>query len=135
MAIVGHSYFYHTRHDSIDNITPGSAQHFGSNVQSVLDHLLGPDSPLVAEGDWHAPDLVYVSLFDKVFFKWSMTTADKAYPTLALGVLALTIPTSRRTAKALALAVMATPLGMMAGLASVNAWAAAMGAAGLKQTW
>lgn len=118
MALVGHSYFYHTRLDSIDNISPGSAQHFASNIQAVLDNLLGPDSPLLQD-EWHAPDIVYVSLFDKVFLKWSMATADKAYPALAAVVAALIYPT--RQAKSLCLAVVMTPIGTIAGVLLANA--------------
>lgn len=147
MALVGHryathtnhrsrySYFYHTRKDSIENISPGSAQHFGSNIQSVLDHLLGPDSPLVSDTVWRAPDLVYVSLFDRVFLKWSMSTADRAYPALAAIVAAVTFPRSVKKAKVLGLAVLSTPLGMVGGLVAANGWAAALSLAGWKQTW
>lgn len=129
------SYFYHTRKDSIENISPGSAQHFGANIHAVLQQLTGPDSPLVSNTPWSAPDLVYVSLFDRVFLKWSMSAADKAYPALAAVVAAITFPRSLKRAKVLALAVVATPLGMVAALAAANGWAAGLSLAGWKQTW
>jgi hypothetical protein len=129
------SYFYHTRKDSIENISPGSAQHFGANIHAVLQQLTGPNSPLVSDTPWRAPDLVYVSLFDRVFLKWSMSAADKAYPALAAIVAAITFPRSLKRAKVLALAVVATPLGMVAALAAANGWAAGLSLAGWKQTW
>lgn len=129
------SYFYHTRKDSIENISPGSAQHFGSNIQSVLDNLLGADSPLVSNTPWRGADLVYVSLFDRVFLKWPMSTADKVYPALAAVVGAVTFPRSFKRAKVLALAVVGTPLGIVGALVAANGWAAILSLIGWKQTW
>ncbi|ODO08317.1 hypothetical protein L198_00041 [Cryptococcus wingfieldii CBS 7118] len=91
MAIVGHSYFYHTHHDTLSSIQPGSAQHFTSNIHAVVSHLLSPSSPLSSNLPWSPPDKVYFGLFDKVFLYWDMKAADRWYTALAAvsGVLAV----------------------------------------------
>jgi hypothetical protein len=39
MAVVGHSYFYHTSKDTVDNIDPGVAQHFAENVLEIVKRV------------------------------------------------------------------------------------------------
>ncbi|WVQ77899.1 hypothetical protein IAR50_007604 [Cryptococcus sp. DSM 104548] len=91
MAIVGHSYFYHTHHDTLSSIQRGSAQHFTSNIHAIVDHLLSPSSPLSSSLPFSPPDKVYFGLFDKVFLHWDMKEADRWYTGLAAvaGVLAV----------------------------------------------
>jgi hypothetical protein len=39
LAVVGHSYFYHTSKDTIENIEPGVAQHFAENVLEITKRM------------------------------------------------------------------------------------------------
>lgn len=39
MAVVGHSYFYHTSKDTVENIDPGVAQHFAENVLEIVKRV------------------------------------------------------------------------------------------------
>lgn len=36
LAVVGHSYYYHTTKDTVENIEPGVAQHFAENVLEIV---------------------------------------------------------------------------------------------------
>jgi hypothetical protein len=143
MAIVGHSYFYHTRkyvvydladiRDCLANIERGSAQHFAGNTMAIVDYLLSPASPLHKE-TWTPPNTVYFSLYDRVFFHWSMQTADSVYAALAALTLAVMFA-EVQVWKVFGLALLATPLGIVAGAASANAVAAAMVWLGKGQAW
>ncbi len=39
MALVGNSYFYHTRKDIPKYLEPGATQHFGENTLAIIEHL------------------------------------------------------------------------------------------------
>ncbi|CDR98784.1 uncharacterized protein SPSC_00911 [Sporisorium scitamineum] len=39
MALVGNSYFYHTRNDIPLYLEPGATQHFGENTLAIIEHL------------------------------------------------------------------------------------------------
>jgi len=39
MAVVGHSYYYHTSKDTVENIDPGVAQHFAENVLEIVKRM------------------------------------------------------------------------------------------------
>lgn len=43
LAVVGHSYFYHTSKDSVENIEPGVAQHFAENVLEITKRMTALD--------------------------------------------------------------------------------------------
>jgi hypothetical protein len=135
MAIVGHSYFYHTRKDTIAQIEPGSSQHFANNIMAVLEHLLGPSSPLVSEKEFHPPDMVYIGLYDRVYVYWSMKTADGAYVAVAAVVAAVVRPFTRRNAKTVCAAMGGAVGGLVAGLVAANGLAAALSALERKQLW
>ncbi|WVQ99736.1 hypothetical protein IAU59_006878 [Kwoniella sp. CBS 9459] len=136
MAIVGHSYFYHTRKDSLNYIERGSAQHFASNIQSIVDYLLSPASPLLKAETWSPPDMVYFSLFDRVFFHYSMDKADGVYMALAAVALALVIKNLRaKRWKAFVVALIGSPLGMIGGILSANFLAGILVLSDRGQTW
>jgi hypothetical protein len=133
MAIVGHSYFYHTRSDIVKYIEKGSAQHFGDNVLAIVDHLLS-NSTALSKGSFTPPDMVYMSLFDTWFYSWSMEAADKAYLIIAALV---TIATFANVTwgKTLLVTVAGAPLGLIAGLLSANALAGILTLIGKRQLW
>jgi hypothetical protein len=132
-AIVGHSYFYHTRKDIVEFVEKGSAQHFGDNVLAIVDHLLTNSSAL-STGAFSPPDMVYCSLYDTWFFSWSMKAADKAY--LAIAAL-VTISTfaNVKWGKPMLLTIVGAPLGLVAGLLSANALAGLLTLTGKRQLW
>ncbi|EST09337.1 Peptidase M28 [Kalmanozyma brasiliensis GHG001] len=39
MALVGNSYYYHTRRDTPTYLEPGATQHFGENTLAIIEHL------------------------------------------------------------------------------------------------
>lgn len=75
MALVGHSYYYHTQRDTVANIQSGSSQHFADTTMAVLDHLLQVGSPLNTDTPWSPPNMVYYSFFDRIFVYYTMNTA------------------------------------------------------------
>lgn len=90
IATTGHSYYYHTRKDSVENIERGSAQHMADSTIAVLDHLLTEGSPLNTDSPWSPPDLVYFSLYDVIYVHYSVQAATYIYGlTAALFVLLL----------------------------------------------
>ena len=120
MAIVGHSYFYHTRDDTLENIERGSAQHFCDNAMGVVDFLLSPASPL-SKSDWSEPDVVYLSLYDRVFVHWKMSSADTAYTVIAAIVTLLTIANINwQSFTPFMIALVGTPIGFAVGLLWAN---------------
>jgi hypothetical protein len=133
MAIVGHSYFYHTRSDIVKYVEKGSAQHFGDNVLAIVDHLLN-NSTTLSSGTFTPPDMVYLGLFDRAFFSWSMKAADKAYLIIAALV---TISTFANVSwgRSMLLTVIGAPLGLVAGLLSANALAGFLALIGKRQLW
>jgi hypothetical protein len=136
MAIVGHSYFYHTQKDLLEHIEPGAAQHFANNVQAILDHLLCPASPLHSDQPWSPPNMVYLSLYDRVFVSWSMETATKAYSVIAAAVVAfIAARVQWGQWKAYALALLSNPLGQVAGIVSANLIAGVMVLLGRSLSW
>lgn len=72
MAVVGNSYFYHTRKDIPKYIQPGVAQHFGENVMAIIDFLTtSPSSPVKNIRRQRTPRQampVYFSLLGTFFF-------------------------------------------------------------------
>ena len=114
MAIVGHSYFYHTRKDISRNIERGGPQHFANNIIALVDYLLSPASPLLKVEEWSPPDIVYISLYDRVFAYWSMATADKAYIALAVAAVGITAASGVwRPWKSFVIALLGAPLGFL----------------------
>ncbi|KAK8864706.1 hypothetical protein IAR55_001960 [Kwoniella newhampshirensis] len=136
MAIVGHSYFYHTRRDTLEHIERGSAQHFGSNIMAIVDYLLSPESPLLMREAWSPPDVVYLALYDRLFFQYSMNKADGIYTALAALAAGITLRNlGRRSWKPFLVALIGTPLGMIGGLVSANILAGVLSAVGKGQLW
>ncbi|KAF8576245.1 hypothetical protein K439DRAFT_1640647 [Ramaria rubella] len=84
MAIVGHSYFYHTQKDLVEYIDPGVAQHMAENTMALLHHFTGPSSPLpsLASAKPQSPRIVYFSLLGSWFFTYPFSAASTAYTTL-----------------------------------------------------
>lgn len=136
MAIVGHSYYYHTRKDITANIERGSGQHFSSNVMAIVDYLLSPASPLHSDKPFSPPDVVYMSLYDRLFFSWTMKSADFAYVAIATAVVTLAAACVRRDRlQAFGLSLLAAPLSLLHGFITTNVAAAAMQASGNRSAW
>lgn len=136
MAVVGHSYFYHTRKDIIEFIEVGTSQHFTSNAMAIVDYLLSPGSPLGTEDEWSPPDVVYMSLYDRIFLSWTMANADKAYILITSIVGAITLANIRRErGRAFAIALIGAPLGLAGGILTANIVAFVMAASGKQMGW
>ncbi|ADV23802.1 hypothetical protein I305_05745 [Cryptococcus gattii E566] len=120
MAIVG---------DTVKHLQKGTAQHFTSNIQAIVDHLLSPSSPLLSPAPFSPPDVVYFSLFDRAFFHFPMSKADGWYISIAAVATALAFwHLSNKKAKAIVVAAIGTPLGVLGGLAGANAFASVLSA-------
>jgi hypothetical protein len=136
MAVVGHSYFYHTRKDSTKFIEVGTSQHFTSNAMAIVDYLLSPASPLGAADEWTPPDVVYMSLYDRIFLSWTMKNADKAYIIITSIIGAITLANIRRErGRAFGIALIGAPLGLAGGLLTANLVAFVMSASGKQMGW
>ncbi|WVW84285.1 hypothetical protein I302_106316 [Kwoniella bestiolae CBS 10118] len=136
MATVGHSYFYHTKKDSIKYIEAGSAQHFANNMIAIVDYLTSPESPLLKTEEFSPPDMVYFSLFDLIFVHWSIDSANAIYTSLAVLAGALSLrQLSKKRWKVFAVALIGTPLGLVGGALSANLLAAVLVLTGKGQLW
>lgn len=133
MAIVGHSYFYHTRSDVVEFIEKGSAQHFGENVLAVIDHLMTDDSAL-GTNSFSPPDTVYLSLFDKWFFYWSMDAADKAYLVIT-AIVAIVVVANVTWGKSMVITLLGASIGILAAFLSANTVAGVLVLCGKRQLW
>ncbi|KAL5492913.1 hypothetical protein ACEPAI_4361 [Sanghuangporus weigelae] len=90
MAVVGHSYFYHTRKDLVQYIQPGVAQHMGDNTLALLQFLSSPESPLPdLTSGYSKPTTVFFSFFNTYFFRYSFATANALHLVLLAASLAL----------------------------------------------
>lgn len=127
------SYFYHTRSDSAQFIEPGCSQHFTSNILPIVDHLLKADSA-IASGTFSPPDVVYLSLLDRVFLSWSMNSGARVYLAMAAVVLAVVVRNVKWD-KGMAVALFGTPIGLVAGVGAANAVAGVMILLGRRQAW
>jgi hypothetical protein len=58
------------------SLTTPLQQHFGDTVLHVVDYLLEAGSPLNTDTPWSPMNSVYYSLYDRVYIKYSMQTAD-----------------------------------------------------------
>lgn len=96
MAVVGNSYFYHTRKDTIENLSPGLAQHMAENTLALIKYLSAEQSPLpeLQEG-YKKPSIVYFSIFSKLFYRYDFATANTLHLILfiaSLGLIRLSMP-------------------------------------------
>ncbi|KAL0245460.1 hypothetical protein I308_104589 [Cryptococcus tetragattii IND107] len=115
--------------DTVKHLQKGTAQHFTSNIQAIVDHLLSPSSPLLSPAPFSPPDVVYFSLFDRTFFHFPMSKADGWYISIAAVATALAFwHLSNKKAKAIVVAAIGTPLGVLGGLAGANAFASVLSA-------
>ena len=114
--------------DRLEFIEPGAAQHFADNVLGVLDHLLSPESPLLSDQPWSPPNMVYLSLYDRFFFTWSLEAATKVYIGMAAvsATLILTRVVEWIKWKVFIVAIVGNALGVVAGLVSANLVAGVM---------
>ncbi|KAH8111785.1 hypothetical protein DFH11DRAFT_1842399 [Phellopilus nigrolimitatus] len=110
MAVVGHSYFYHTRKDTVNYIEPGVAQHMGDNALALLRFLSSPDSPLpeLTTG-YSRPTTVYFSFLNAFFVQYSFATATALHLVLLASSVLLVAAQS------------ANILGVLKGVALVGA--------------
>ncbi|KAH9021484.1 hypothetical protein EDB84DRAFT_1512163 [Lactarius hengduanensis] len=82
MAVVGNSYVYHTRQDSVDNIQPGVAQRMAENTLAILQYLSSDESPLPSlTTGYSRPATVFFTQFGR-FFQFQFATARLMYGTL-----------------------------------------------------
>ncbi|KAK0524242.1 hypothetical protein OC834_003462 [Tilletia horrida] len=79
MAIIGHSYWYHTRKDIPANIERGAVQHFGENTLAIVDYLVtSPESKLSTNRAFTKSESpVYFSILGQIFFYFSNVTFRK----------------------------------------------------------
>lgn len=99
MAVVGHSYFYHTRKDLVKYIQPGVAQHMAENTLALLLHLSSDESPLpqLTTG-YTKPSTVYFSLLNSTLIQYSFATANALHIVLfaaSIALVKLSIPLSK----------------------------------------
>lgn len=132
---MGHSYFYHTRGDVLAHITPGSAQHFSSNVFAIVEHLLSPGTPLLSPEPWHRPDIVYLSLYDRVYLSWSMASANIFYGAMTAVVAVLAGTRLFRSPRVFWLSLFGNLGGFLLGIVGANVLAAVLHFTGFRQAW
>ncbi len=132
MAIIGHSYFYHTRADVIANIQTGVAQHMGENALALVRHLTSSKSPLptLVEG-YTKPSTVYWSHVVGPFVVYSAFTAKLMYGATLLLAIFLKRAGWNNVGKGMTLGV----LSFLGALLGANAVALGMVAIGRGMSW
>ncbi|KAL7413564.1 hypothetical protein BDY24DRAFT_388928 [Mrakia frigida] len=129
MAVVGHSWYYHTTKDLVKNIQIGSTQHFGANVLSLVDSLTSPGSalPNIEKKGTKKQTLVYFSFFDKIFVMYELEAAGRIARGLGSMVILLLV---NRTAwihwKSYVVALAGTVGSVVGALVGVNVVALVM---------
>ncbi|CAO1626338.1 unnamed protein product [Parajaminaea phylloscopi] len=129
MAVIGNSYFYHTRKDIPEYIQPGVAQHFGENVLAIVDYLTtDPGSPLPKIRRQRTPRSVapvYFSIAGYLFF----VIPAQAFKAMSMGMSAFAnfqLQSSVKAEKhfgalkATTLSILGAVGGLIAALASSN---------------
>ncbi|EJC99693.1 uncharacterized protein FOMMEDRAFT_160118 [Fomitiporia mediterranea MF3/22] len=90
MAVVGHSYFYHTRKDLVRYIQPGVAQHMADNTLALLGFLSSPESPLpTLTNGYTKPTTAFFSFLNMHFIRYSFATANALHFVLLAASIAL----------------------------------------------
>ncbi|KAF8715311.1 peptidase M28 family, partial [Rhizoctonia solani] len=117
MAIVGNSYLYHTRRDTVENIEPGVAQ----NTLALLTYLSSSASPLPTLQSYSPPKTPYFSLLSRYFFSYYFSTAQRLYTATFL----LSLPLFRLS-RLHAQSIVGVPVLLIFGLVSANVFAALM---------
>jgi hypothetical protein len=84
MAFVKNGFFYHTKFDNIDAVTPGSIQHEGSNVLALLEHFGNLD---FSEIHYNDQKMVFYDIFGFFMISYTETTAVLVNITVAVIVL------------------------------------------------
>lgn len=103
IAVVGHSYFYHTRKDVVQHIEPGVAQHMGDTALSLMKYMSAEGSPLIEQHS-KRPRLVYFSLLNSFFVQYSFDTAMALHAILLAASIALISMSPRATPPSAAIA-------------------------------
>ncbi|KAF8736403.1 peptidase M28 family, partial [Rhizoctonia solani] len=130
MAIVGNSYLYHTRRDTVENIEPGVAQHMAENTLALLTYLSSSASPLPTLQSYSPPKTAYFSLLSRYFFSYHFSTAQRLYTATFL----LSLPLFRFS-RLHAQSVVGVPVSLIFGLVSANVFAALMSSMGQGMKW
>ncbi|CAE6479620.1 unnamed protein product [Rhizoctonia solani] len=130
MAIVGNSYLYHTRRDTVENIEPGAAQHMAENTLALLSHLSSSASPLPTLQSYTPPATAYFSLLSRYFFSYHFSTAQQLYTATFL----LSLPLFRFS-RLHAQSIVGVPISLVFGLASANLAAVIMSSLGQGMKW
>ncbi|ORX35606.1 hypothetical protein BD324DRAFT_660481 [Kockovaella imperatae] len=137
MAIIGHSYFYHTQKDLLVHIERGSAQHFSENVMTAVEYLTSPASPILHSEEWSPPSMVYLTMYDKIFQSWSMETATPVYIGFiaSLATVMTLSSVNFRAWKPVVAALVGTPLALVFSAISANTIAYIMSSRGHGLSW
>jgi hypothetical protein len=99
----------------------------------IIDHLLTADSAIATE-IFTPPDIVYLTIADRVYLSWRMASGAKVYVAMTAVVIAAVIRNIKWD-KAMALVMFGTPLGLLAGVAAANIVAGVMILFGARQAW
>ncbi|KAG8762494.1 hypothetical protein FRC12_009013 [Ceratobasidium sp. 428] len=130
MAIVGNSYLYHTRRDTVENLEPGAAQHMGDNTLALLTYLSSSDSPLPTLQTYTPPTTAYFSLLSRYFFSYTFSTAERLYAATLL----LSLPLLKLSRLQMQFLV-GVPLSLVVGAVSANLAALGMKMSGNGMSW
>ena len=103
---------------------------------SIVDYLLSSASPLLKTKDWSPPDIVYFSLYDRMFIRFSMASADKAYTAMTAVAVAVTAMSGVWWRwRPFVIALLSTPIAFLVGMASAVGTAGIMILLDKQMTW
>ncbi|SPC67749.1 uncharacterized protein UHOD_06842 [Ustilago sp. UG-2017b] len=87
MALVGNSYFYHTRKDIPTYLEPGATQHFGENTFAIIEHLcLKNSSSTLLRNIQPYQSRHTLPVYFSIAGKYLILIQNKAFKSLVMGL-------------------------------------------------
>ncbi|ODM91515.1 Endoplasmic reticulum metallopeptidase 1 [Orchesella cincta] len=112
-AFIKNGYFYHTKFDNVDNITPGSIQHEGSNLLSLMQTLGNLDFTQIQYSD---EKMVFFDIFGWYMVVYSETVARILNVVVSVTVLVIAWLEARRNIPEVAWNVFSTVVAWVSGI-------------------
>ena len=87
MALVGNSYFYHTRKDVPAYLEPGATQHFGENTLAIIEHLcLNNHSVDLLRGIQPHQSRHTLPIYFSIAGRYFVLISNKAFKSIVMGL-------------------------------------------------
>ncbi|CAL8109253.1 unnamed protein product [Orchesella dallaii] len=112
-AFIKNGYFYHTKFDSVENISPGSIQHEGSNILSLLENLGNLDFSQI---QYSEEKMVFFDIFGWYMIVYSETVARMLNILVSVVVLVIAWLEARQSLPEVAWNIFSTVVAWVSGI-------------------